>query len=145
MLITGATRGIGAALADAFEESGASLLLTGTDAAQCSELNQAAARADRSRVYMGVDFTDHDGLSWFLDEIQRTGRIDVCVNNAGINRLNDIENIADEDLQAMLDVDLRAPILITKAVAAVPGMGASSTLARSGTPSASHAGRSIPR
>ena len=121
VLITGATRGIGAALADAFEESGASLLLTGTDAAQCDELNQAAARAGRSRVYMGVDFTDHDGLSRFLGEIQRTGRLDVCVNNAGINRLNDIENIADEDLQAMLDVDLRAPILITKAVAAVMG------------------------
>ena len=70
---------------------------------------------------MNVDFTDHDGLSRFLGEIQRTGRIDVCVNNAGINRLNDIENIVDEDLQAMLDVDLRAPILITKAAATVMG------------------------
>jgi NAD(P)-dependent dehydrogenase (short-subunit alcohol dehydrogenase family) len=121
VLITGATRGIGAALADAFEESGASLLLTGTDAAQCDELNRAAERAGKSRVYMDVDFMDHDGLSRFLDEIQRTVRIDACVNNAGINRLNYIENIAEEDLQAMLDVDLRAPILITQAVAAVMG------------------------
>lgn len=121
VLITGATRGIGAALADAFETSGATLLLTGTDDAQCRELSAAAVRDGRDRRYIAVDFNTPASFAAFLDEVGELARLDVCVNNAGINRINALADVTEADLDAMIAIDLRAPILVTKAATAVMG------------------------
>jgi 3-oxoacyl-[acyl-carrier protein] reductase len=121
VLITGATRGIGAALADAFEASGATLLLTGTDEAQCRELTSAAVRDRRDRRYMAVDFNTPASFAAFLEEIGELVRLDVCVNNAGINRINALADVTESDLDAMIAIDLRAPILVTKAATVVMG------------------------
>jgi len=121
VLITGATRGIGAALADAFEASGATLLLTGTDQAQCRDLTAAAASDGRDRRYMAVDFNAPASFEEFLKEIEGLARLDVCVNNAGINRINALADVTEADLDAMFAIDLRAPILVAKAATAVMG------------------------
>lgn len=119
VLITGATRGIGAALADAFEASGASLLLTGTSQAQCDDLNTSSARDGKRRRYIAVDFAIPASLDAFLGEIASLPRLDVCINNAGINRINTLNNILEADVDAMMAIDLKAPVLTTKAVASV--------------------------
>jgi NAD(P)-dependent dehydrogenase (short-subunit alcohol dehydrogenase family) len=124
VLITGATRGIGAALADAFEASGASLLLTGTDEVQCRQLTADAVRDGHDRRYIAVDFNESASFNAFLEEIGRLNRLDVCVNNAGINRINALADVSEGDLDALVAIDLRAPILITKAATAVMGRAA---------------------
>lgn len=117
VLITGATRGIGRAIAEAFQQANANLILTGTQPDKIAELNSENAAAGITNVwYRCVDFSDRSSLEAFLAELEKEDRIDVCVNNAGINRLNTIDEIETADLDAMLDVNLRAPFLICRAV-----------------------------
>ena len=61
-------------------------------------------------------FSDRTSLDSFLETIDKEERIDVCVNNAGINRIHPIDEILDEDLDAVLDVNLRAPFLVCRSV-----------------------------
>jgi len=116
VLITGATRGIGAAIARDFQAAGAELILTGTDPAKIEELNRVnAAKGIRNIRYVQADFDDEASLEAFLDEISRLPRLDVCVNNAGINRNNLIADVLLEDMERILRVNLRAPTLICRA------------------------------
>ncbi len=117
VLVTGATRGIGAAIADAFRDANAHLIVTGTNPDAIAELNrQAKADGIENMRYLAVDFSDSASLDAFLGAIDKEERIDVCVNNAGINRINAIDDILVEDLDAVLDVNLRAPFLVCRSV-----------------------------
>ena len=117
VLVTGATRGIGAAIADAFRDANAKLIITGTKPDAIAELNrQAEADGVENLRYLAVDFSDRASLDSFLGAIDKEERIDVCVNNAGINRIHPIDEILDEDLDAVLDVNLRAPFLVCRSV-----------------------------
>jgi len=119
VLITGGTRGIGAALADAFEASGASLVLTGTPADEVARCEQDARRSGLSRRYVHVDFTEPPGFAAFLSELAEWP-VDVLVNNAGVNRIQRTEEAEAADYDWMTAVNLRAPFLCSRAV--VPGM-----------------------
>jgi 3-oxoacyl-[acyl-carrier protein] reductase len=114
-LVTGATRGIGRQLAQDFARLGARVLVTGTDAARAdavaSKLDGVGHRA------LAVDFTDSASFEEFLSSIATEPRIDVLVNNAGINRINPVDRVLDEDWAAMQQVNLEAPLRLTRAVA----------------------------
>lgn len=117
VLITGATRGIGRAIAGAFQQTNANLVLTGTKPDEIEKLNSDNAAAGITNVrYQAVDFSNRSSLDAFLARLDKEERIDVCVNNAGINRLNAIDEIETADLDAVLDVNLRAPFLICRTV-----------------------------
>ena len=114
VLVTGATRGIGRELARAFGESGGRLILTGTRQEQIDELNR---ESPGHHHYHHVDFTDLQSTERFLETIGKYDRIDVCVNNAGINRIADIDQVPVEDWHEVVAVNLTAPFLITRQVA----------------------------
>ncbi len=117
VLVTGGTRGIGAAIANDFEAAGCELILTGTDPAKIHELNLAnAIRGIRHIRYLQADFNDESSLQRFLEELDRLPQIDVCVNNAGINKHNPITDIRVEDYDQIARVNLRAPALICRTV-----------------------------
>lgn len=98
-LVTGAARGIGAAIAAALRAQDVRVL--------------DAGRAD-------LDLSDTASIAAWL---ARQGEaVDVLVNNAGINVLNDVEAITPTDWQAMVQVDLTAPLQLIQGVA--PGMKA---------------------
>lgn len=116
VLVTGATRGIGKQIAEDFAQLGAKLILTGTRRDQIDRLNREAKRKSQRRTYYCVDFADLTSLDRFLEDLKRYGRIDICVNNAGINRLNDIDQTRIEDWDDMVNVNLRAPYMLMRHV-----------------------------
>ncbi len=116
VLITGATRGIGAAIADEFAQNGASLILTGTNPKQIDLLNE---NSDSNRRYISVDFSNSKSLDNFLKEINSLEQLDVCVNNAGVNIIKPLNEVKQKDFDFLTSVNCRAPYLISQAVAGI--------------------------
>jgi len=115
-LITGGTRGIGAAIATILESYGAQLIITGTQQSQIDKLNSAAPA---NREYWCADVRDRASLDAFCTRIEGLKKLDVCINNAGTNRNNPIDAIQNEDIDAILDINLRAPLIICRSVSRV--------------------------
>lgn len=117
VLVTGATRGIGAALAAAFGAANASLLLTGTDRREVEELHQRNVQQGKREVcWLHADFSTERSTREFLNVVAEVPLIHVLVNNAGVNRLAPIDEVGAEDLDLLLSVNLRAPLLTCAAV-----------------------------
>lgn len=117
VLITGATRGIGAVIARDFHAAGAELILTGTDSRKINELNRKNADEGVTNIrYIQADFSDAVSMQYFLDEIKHWKKIDICINNAGTNRIDFIDSTKVEDYDLLTQVNLRAPFLISRQV-----------------------------
>ena len=122
-VITGASRGIGAATALVLAEQGFRVVVNyRSSAEQADEVVRAATAAGGEAVAIRADVTAPDDVAAMVDETQRRwGRVDVLVHNALIPF--DVTSFADlrwEQLGGKLDRELHAAFLITKAV--VPGM-----------------------
>ena len=107
VLITGATRGIGKEIANQLAKLNANLILTGTKFEQVQKLNQE--RTSNNIEYFQLNPLEKDSLKNFLKDISKYKKIDGIVNNAGINRLNYINQSKMSDYDDMLNVNLRLP------------------------------------
>lgn len=108
VLVTGASRGIGRALALAFAGEGCALLITvrKKDEALEKDLMQAGAASVRTYV---VDFATRDGVQAFCDQIHNENqRVDVLINNAGLLTGGLLERQQLDDIYAMMQVNLLA-------------------------------------
>lgn len=111
-LITGATGGIGSAIASALHERGATVSISGTREEVLNEL--AGNLKDRVHV-IPCNLSDPEevnGLSGKAEEAM--GSIDIIVNNAGITRDNIFFRMSDEEWQSVLDVNLTAGFRILR-------------------------------
>jgi len=122
-MITGASRGIGAATAQVLAERGFGVVVNyHSSAAEADEVVAAITAAGGEAVAVRADVTAPDDVAAMFDvAVQRWGRVDVLVHNALIPY--DITPFADlrwEQLSAKVDRELHAAFLVTKAV--VPGM-----------------------
>ena len=106
-LITGAAGGIGAEIARKYREEGASVFVC--------DVNQAEGEktaASMGAVFLSLDVTSEESWKAALSAVlEQTGRFDILVNNAGINIRKNIEEMAVEELDAMLAVNVRGPFL----------------------------------
>ena len=121
-LVTGASRGIGRAIAGALAGAGYAVGIC----ARSPEIAQVAAdlRGEGAAEAWQLDVTDTLGVRRFVDEAaERFGRIDVLVNNAAVNRAGFIREADPSEVDAMLAVNVRAPLVAMQAV--VPHMVAS--------------------
>jgi 3-oxoacyl-[acyl-carrier protein] reductase len=117
VIVTGGARGIGLALSTFFARAGAVLAVADVDAAAL-----AAATTDlEGAVGLEMDVSDAASVAAGIGYVlERTGRIDVVVNNAGILRDRVVWKLSDSDWQAVLGVHLTGTFNMTRAV--VPTM-----------------------
>jgi len=118
VLITGAARGIGQAIALAFAERGADLALCDLQADWLEETAGRVEALGRTARRYAVDVSDAAQVAATVEAVQRdAGGIDVLVNNAGITRDTLMMRMSEEDWDQVLDVNLKGAFLFTKAAA----------------------------
>ena len=116
-VVTGATRGIGRAIALALGKRGATVVGTATSETGAAAITAYLAEAGTAGAGMVLDVTDTAATDAVLDSIQKAyGEIAILVNNAGITRDTLLLRMKDDDWDAVLDTNLKAVFRLSKAV-----------------------------
>ncbi len=116
-LVTGASRGLGAAMATALAEAGADVVLTARSRADLEREAEAIRRLGRRALPVPGDVTVRADVERIVAEgLDGLGRIDVLVNNAGVGSDTAFLDLADADWDRVLDTNLRSAYLCTHVV-----------------------------
>lgn len=116
-LVTGGSRGIGAAIAIALSDRGANVAITYERSADSAEHLVRTIEGNGSKaIAIQADSADPVAIQRSVDETVRAlGGLDILVNNAAIARYNTIADFTVEDIDALLAVNVRGPVLAAKA------------------------------
>ncbi|MBY5626319.1 SDR family NAD(P)-dependent oxidoreductase [Rhizobium leguminosarum] len=116
-LVTGGSRGIGAAIALALADKGADVAITYERSAdRAAEVVQAIERKGRKALAIQADSADPAAVKRSVDEAaQALGGLDILVNNAAIALYGAIADVSVEQIDALLDVNVRSPLLASQA------------------------------
>ncbi|MBR0664676.1 SDR family oxidoreductase [Roseomonas hellenica] len=124
VLITGGSSGIGFATARKLLEKGANVAITGRRQAALTKAINELRNASGQIVSIAADVASENGRRLTLEgALHALGGVDILVNNAGGVRAGRLEAISEAEIRAMIEVDLLAPILLTRA--ALPHLRAS--------------------
>jgi 3-oxoacyl-[acyl-carrier protein] reductase len=113
-VVTGSTRGIGRAIAEALAESGARVAVVGRDLSRAEE---AASAIGNDAMGFAADVGDTAAVAKLVEDVEKAfGSIDILVNNAGITRDNLVMRLKDDDWDAVQNANLRGPFAAIRAV-----------------------------
>ena len=114
-IITGASRGIGRATAIKLAAEGASVLLLGRNEGQLAEVARACDDAGGRPETLVLDVTAPDVGAIAVSEcLERFGRIDALVNNAGTSSVRSLEQLTDADWQEQWELNVMAPMRLMR-------------------------------
>jgi 3-oxoacyl-[acyl-carrier protein] reductase len=120
-IVTGASGGIGKATALALAAEGASVLLVGRRSDVLAEVALACGRAGGRGEPLSVDLTAPEAAEQvMMGCVERFGRIDVLINNAGTSAVRSLEELTDEEWQTQWELHVMAPMRLMRA--ATPAM-----------------------
>ncbi len=120
-LITGASYGIGFAIAKAYAEAGATIVFNNINQESVDMgLRSYEAEGIKAHGYV-CDVTDEEAVNEFVKKVEKeVGVIDILVNNAGIIKRIPMCEMSAKEFRQVVDVDLNAPFIVSKAV--IPSM-----------------------
>ena len=113
VLVTGGTRGIGASIVRHFENLNAEVIATGANK------DQLHKSINRRVKYHYLDLKNEKSISDFIEYISQRKKIDVLINNAGMNKIDPIEKIKDEDWDNIYNINLYGPFVLTRAISKI--------------------------
>ena len=114
-LVTGGSKGIGAASAEALARAGADVAIVGRDGAGLAATRAAVMRTGRECVVIEADLNSIDGARKAGElALKHSPRWDILVNNAGIARVAPLLQLEPEDLEAIFAVNLRAALILAQ-------------------------------
>ncbi len=124
-LVTGGSRGIGAAVALRLAEEGADVVLTyESDAGAAARVVKRIEAAGRRALAVRADSARPEALTAAVDEaVARFGRLDVLVNNAGVFLVGPLDALGADDVERTLAVNVRAPFVASRAAVRHMGPG----------------------
>lgn len=115
-IVTGGSRGIGAAITALLAEDGATVVVSGRDADRLERAVKEMVAGGATVVGVAADAASRDDAERLVDTAkQRFGRLDVLINNAGITRDALLVRMKDEDWDRVMDVNLRGAFFMTRA------------------------------
>ncbi len=112
VLITGGSRGIGAACVEEFSKNGYRVFLNYNKSGEAAE----ALRERTGCVMIKADISNSADVSRMIEKIHEYGKIDVLVNNAGIAEQKLFSDITEDDWDRMFNINMKGMFLVTKAV-----------------------------
>ncbi len=117
VLITGGSSGIGFAIAEKFVRKQCDVVITGRDR---EKLDEAVSALGSRCAGIRFDLADLGGIPAFVQHVkEKLGRIDVLVNNAGINQKKSIFETTNEDFERIVRVNTTAVFALSRDVAAI--------------------------
>ncbi|MGB0123047.1 MAG: SDR family oxidoreductase [Silvibacterium sp.] len=118
VVVTGGARGIGRAIAEKFHSAGASVYLVDRNAREGREAANSMMRPGCPQVNLiQADLSDETAIRRIAEEMGTlSGRVDVLVNNAGIELEQSVDDVTVDGWEQVMAVNLRAPLLLTQAL-----------------------------
>lgn len=116
-LITGGSGGLGIAFAKAFMQAGCSVIIAGTNQ---SKLDTCKAELGQDARTITIDISNVSNLAEKVDEAVRlspTGKIDILVNSAGVNKAQNFLNVNEPDYDHIMDINAKGTYFMSQAVA----------------------------
>ncbi len=119
-LVTGAGRGIGRVLALALAEADCDVSILEIDIKSAESTAKEIKQLGRKSIAIQADVTKKDQVDKaFADTAKELGRLDICVNNAGINIQKPAEELPEEDWDKVVDINLKGVFLCSQAAARI--------------------------
>ena len=121
-VVTGGTRGIGFAIVKSFAEAGAKVVICGSrqETADSALGKLKSIYPDCEALAMAPALTDKSDVERALNAaVEKYGRHDILINNAGIAQNIPLENYSDEDLDKIIDLNVKAVFICSKAAARI--------------------------
>jgi NAD(P)-dependent dehydrogenase (short-subunit alcohol dehydrogenase family) len=117
-LVTGGARGLGLTMATALAEVGANIAISGRTRKACDEaVAQIAKDTGRPARAFEADVTKAGDVEKLAADVEGSfGKIDILINNAGINIRGPIQDLSESDWDAVIDTNLKGPWLCAKAI-----------------------------
>ena len=112
VLITGGEGGLGRSICNKFLQLGAKVIVTTTK-------KELINKKNKKKFYMHLDFNNKNSIKIFFNNLKKINKVDILINNAGINKLSYINNVDENYLDEIYKVNLRGPILMTKQISKI--------------------------
>ncbi len=117
-LVTGSSRGLGYVISEGLAWAGATVILNGRDEARLSAAEERLASAGHRVGASAFDITDERSVSAAVEELTgRFGKIDVLVNNAGMQQRESLEEFPEDGWRRLIEINLTGAFVVSKYVA----------------------------